>query len=166
MTDMMNNTTNTSADLDPLLLWRLDPELNNIALGTFWTLITIVTVSVNLFICVYTVVYMSKKKSGSLSPSYTSQSSLLLFNLAMSFVIEGIIALPFIVVATTSGEWLIYQSIQAKETTCLISGFVLNAAYSVGLHTLAAISIERFLFVSKPHIHKSRFTNKVCLLDC
>ena len=65
--------------------------------------------------------------------------------------------------AASSGEWLIYLPIEAKQITCTIIGVILNIIYSTGLETLAVMSIERFLFVSKPHIHKNKFTNKVCL---
>jgi hypothetical protein len=157
-----NNATNIT--VDPLAEWQLDPSLNNIALGMAWSIVAVVTVSVNMFICIYTIMLMTKKKSLKTSSNYTSQSSLLLFNLAMSFVIEGIFALPFIVVAISSGEWLAKESTYAKMVTCGISGFILTITYTVGLHTLAAISIERFLFVSKPHIHKRRFNNKVIFI--
>ena len=94
---------------------------------------------------------------------YTSQSSLLLINLSLAFVLESLVGLPFVAVATASGEWMIGLSDDVKQLTCVVSGFALHWGYSVSLHSLAVISVERFLFISKPHIHKTRFTNKVSL---
>ena len=153
-----NGTTSPQTD------WLLHPDLHQVALGIAWALLCVIGLAVNLFICVYTVVYMCKKRTSTrITTIYTSQSSLLLFNLSLAFVLESLVGLPFIAVATASGEWMIGLSDDVKQLTCVVSGFALHWGYSVSLHSLAVISVERFLFISKPHIHKTRFTNKVSL---
>ena len=155
---MLDNSTASSLQTG----WLLHPDLHQATLGTAWVLLCIIGLAVNAFICVYTVVYMCKKKTSTrITTTYTSQSSLLLFNFSLAFVLESLVGLPFVVVATTSGEWMIGLAEGVKQITCAVSGFALHWGYTVSLHTLAVISVERFLFVSKPHIHKTKFTNKV-----
>ena len=162
----MENSTlgaliNTSGDSDDFSDWRLSQDINPIALGLFWALLNIYILVVNAFICIYSVVYIYKKKTSYISQTYTTQSSLLLFNLSLTYLVQGLFALPFTVIATFSGEWLVYQPKSSKEATCTFSGFILNWTYTIALHTIAVISIERFLFVTNPHKHRTKFTTKV-----
>ena len=155
---MLDNSTTAPQQT----VWLLHPDLHQVTLGLAWSLLCIIGLLVNSFICVYTVIYMCQKKTSTrIAAIYTSQSSLLLFNLSLGFVLESLVGLPFVATATASGEWMIGLSDDVKRVTCAVSGFALHWGYSVSLHSLAVISVERFLFISKPHIHRTKFTNKV-----
>ena len=163
----MENSTNTTlvVEGDPFSEWMVDTSIDRTVTGLLWSLVAVVTFVVNTFVCIYTIIYWCMRRRRTTIPKYTTQqSSLLLFFLCFLFAVESLLIFPFIVVAASSGEWLVYQSVDSKVVTCTIIGITLNGVYSAGVWTLGALSLERFLFVSQPHIHKNKFTNKVGII--
>ena len=163
LTDVATN--NQSGDsavapvLPPFIFWQLAPQLNGTALGVCWLLLTIVTLVVNLFICVYTIVQACQRKNSLQREAFTTQSSLLLFNMALASVVEAF-SLPFVLVALFSGEWLVNQPLEAKIGTCILQGLMGVPPITILHYILAIMSVERYLFIRKPLVHK-RLTNKV-----
>jgi hypothetical protein len=116
----MENSTNTTlvVEGDPFLEWMVDTSIDRTVTGLLWSLITVINFVVNTFVCVYTIIYWCMRRRRTTIPKYTmQQSSLLLFFLCFLFAAESLLILPFIVVAASSGEWLVYQSVDSKVVT-------------------------------------------------
>ena len=85
-------------------------------------------------------------------------TSLILAHLAMTLY------LPFTIAALAAGEWIIGSTDDEKQGTCDFNGFIiLFSAYNM-LMTLSLISIDRFLFIVKPHLHKRFMSPRVALV--
>ena len=135
-------------------MWCLSEELIGPLIAFFTGIIFILSLITNLFICIYTLRHpKSLKKS----------STIFLFNLALINLLMTVLFMPFMVVASAAGEWIIGQTDSERDIICQITGY--NFAYTVGIsvHTLAAISFDRFLSIVKPHHHKKYMTWKVAL---
>ena len=63
----------------------------------------------------------------------------------------------------TEEEWIIGQSGTERGVLCQITAFIFAYAVGVSVHTLAAISFDRFLSIVKPHHHKRYMTWKFTL---
>ena len=67
------------------------------------------------------------------------------------------------VVASAAEEWIIGQSGTERGVLCQTTAFIFAYTVGVSVHTLAAISFDRFLSIVKPHHHKRYMTWKVAL---
>ena len=135
-------------------LWCLDEELIGSLMAVFTGIILILSLIINLFICVYTLSHpKSLKKS----------STMFLFNLALINLLMTVFFMPFMVVASAAEEWIIGQSDTERDVLCQITAFIFAYTVGVSVHTLAAISFDRFLSIVKPHLHKRYMTWKVAL---
>ena len=88
---------------------------------------------------------------------------MLLFNLALINLLMTVLYMPLMVVASAAGEWIIGQSDNERDILCQITAFVFAYTVGVSIHTLAAISFDRFLSIVKPHHHRKYMTWKVAL---
>jgi hypothetical protein len=150
---IMLNTTQNSTDDE--CIWCLDEDLIGPLMALFTTIIFILSLVINLFICVYTLSHpKSLKKS----------STMFLFNLALISLLMTVLFMPFMVVASAAEEWIIGQSdTDQRDILCQITAFIFAYTVGVSVHTLAAISFDRFLSIVKPHHHKKYMTWKVAL---
>ena len=146
----INTTQNATAEC----MWCLDEELIGPLMAVFTGVILILSLIINLFICVYTLSHpKSLKKS----------STMFLFNLALINLLMTVLFMPFMVVASAAEEWIIGQSDTERNVLCQITAFIFAYTVGVSVHTLAAISFDRFLSIVKPHHHKRYMTWKVAL---
>ena len=142
------NTTRNSCS------WCLDEDLIGPLMAVFTTIIFVLSLIINLFICIYTLSHpKSLKKS----------STMFLFNLALINLLMTILFMPFMIVASAAEEWIIGQSDTERDVLCQITAFIFAYTIGVSVHTLAAISFDRFLSIVKPHHHKKYMTWKVAL---
>ena len=84
-------------------------------------------------------------------------TSLLLANLIM--VIYNLIAS----ITIGSEEWIIGSTHEERSATCAFFAYMSWNSYMTMSMTLAAISFDRFLFIVKPHLHKSFMKPQVAL---
>ena len=85
-------------------------------------------------------------------------TSLVLGNLVM------ILYLPFSITALAAGEWIIGSTDEEKQGTCDFTAFIILYCGYVMLMTLSLVSIDRFLFIVKPHLHKRFMSPRVALV--
>ena len=85
-------------------------------------------------------------------------TSLVLGNLVM------ILYLPFSIAALAAGEWIIGSTDEEKQGSCDFSGYIILYCGYVMLMTLSLVSIDRFLFIVKPHLHKRFMSPRVALV--
>ena len=81
-------------------------------------------------------------------------STILLLNLALSNLIMSTVFMPFTVVTAGAGEWIFGANEAQKSIVCSSVAFVFSFAVSASVHTLSAISFDRFLFIVKPLRHR------------
>ena len=154
--DMQSLTVseNLSSTTVPPFDWCLNEELFGPLIAFFTTIIFVLSLIINLFICIYTLSHpKSLKKS----------STMFLFNLALINLLMTVLFMPFMIVASAAEEWIIGQSDTERDVLCQITAFIFAYTVGVSVHTLAAISFDRFLSIVKPHHHKKYMTWKVAL---
>ena len=86
-------------------------------------------------------------------------TSLILADLALT-----LLYLPFTITALAAGEWIIGSTDEEKQGSCGFTVFVMLFSVYVMLMTLSLISVDRFLFIVKPHLHKRFMSPQVALV--
>ena len=105
----------------------------------------ILAVSANSFILIFTL-YDSK--------SLRKSSTIFLMSLTLSNLDMSVVYMPFTAITAGAGEWIFGASDVEKVWVCRIVALLFSIAVSASVHTLAAISFERFLFIVKPVRHR------------
>ena len=72
--------------------------------------------------------------------------------------------LPFTITALAAGEWIIGSTDEEKQGTCGFNGFIILFSAYIMYMTLSLVSIDRFLFIVKPHLHKRFMSPRVALV--
>ena len=85
-------------------------------------------------------------------------TSLILAHLAITLY------LPFTITALAAGEWIIGSTDEEKQGSCGFSGFIIFFSTYIMFMTLSLISVDRFLFIVKPHLHKRFMSPRVALV--
>ena len=85
-------------------------------------------------------------------------TSLILAHLAITLY------LPFSIAALAAGEWIIGSTDEEKQGSCDFSGYIILYCAYIMFMTLSFISIDRFLFIVKPHLHKRFMSPRVALV--
>uniref|UniRef100_A0A1X7UJ67 G-protein coupled receptors family 1 profile domain-containing protein n=1 Tax=Amphimedon queenslandica TaxID=400682 RepID=A0A1X7UJ67_AMPQE len=80
--------------------------------------------------------------------------------------VAGVLSIEMILalIANAAGEWIIGSTDEEKEGTCDFTGFLIIYCVYVMLMILSLISIDRFLFIVKPHLHKRFMSPRVALV--
>ena len=134
--------------------WCLNEELIGPLIAFFTLVILILSLTSNLLICVYTVTHAKSLKKS---------STLFLFNLALVNLLMTVLYMPLMVIASAAEEWIIGQSDRERDILCQITAFIFAYTVGISIHTLAAISFDRFLSIVKPHYHKKYMTWRIAL---
>ena len=92
------------------------------------------------------------------------QSSTIFFTSLILAHLFMLLYLPFTITALAAGEWIIGSTDEEKQGTCDFNGFIMIYSAYVMLITLSLISIDRFLFIVKPHLHKRFMSPRVALV--
>ena len=91
-------------------------------------------------------------------------STILLLNLALSNLVMSTVFMPFTVVTAAAGQWIFGADEMQKSNVCSFVAFVFSFSVSASVHTLPAISFDRFLFIVKPLRHRQIMRPWVTLL--
>lgn len=158
-TDFNSNfSSTTDPDLLPNLTtckWCLHENLVGPAIAVFVGIEFILALLANSFIIIQT---LSKGRK-----MLSKSSTVLLFNLALSNLTIAVFYMPFVIISMFAEEWIIGTSDGIRERVCEFNGFVYAYASSIALHTLAAVSFDRFLSIVQPHLHQRFMTWKTAL---
>ena len=92
------------------------------------------------------------------------QSSTIFFTSLILAHLVITLYLPFTITALAAGEWIIGSTVEEKQGTCSFSGFIITFSSYIMFMTLSLISIDRFLFIVKPHLHKRFMSPQVALV--
>ena len=92
------------------------------------------------------------------------QSSTIFFTSLILVHLVIALYLPFSIAALAAGEWIIGSTDEEKQGSCGFSGYILLFSTYIMFMTLSLISIDRFLFIVKPHLHKRFMSPRVALV--
>ena len=127
------------------LNYTLGEDVNGPLLAAALAVEMIAALIVNTFVLVAT---FSQCKS--LKLPFT----ILFTSLIMIHYVVALIYIPSWLISAAYGEWIFGSTIQVKEATCNFAGFILNYTLQVKNFTLAAVSVDRWLFIVKPIFYK------------
>ena len=92
------------------------------------------------------------------------QSSTIFFTSLILAHLVMILYLPFSITALAAGEWIIGSTDEEKQGSCGFNGFISLFSTYIMFMTLSLISVDRFLFIVKPHLHKRFMSPRVALV--
>ena len=135
--------------------WLLAEDIHGPLIAAFVGMEFFLAVPTNIFIIVHTVLNGRK--------SLKKTSTFLLFILALINLLMSVLYMPFYIASSGAGFWLFGCTDHTRNILCQIHGFIFVYLMVASIHILAVISIDRFLSIVKPHIHKKYMTWKVSL---
>ena len=139
------------------LNYTLNEGIHGPVIATFVGVEFILSLAINLFIVLHTCIDENGRKSSKKS------STIFLFGLALSNLMMAVLYMPFVIIASGAEEWIFGSTDESRNVLCQIHGFIFAYATSTAIHTIAAISFDRFLFIVKPHLHRRFMTWKMSL---
>ena len=125
--------------------FTLSEYLNGPVLSACFALVMVIALVANLFVIIVTFCYQNSLKQ----PSTIFLTSLLLADLVVVVCV-----MSFSVIATGSGGWIFGQSVEEKHGVCQFAGYMFWYSILLVTATLTILSIDRFLSIVKPFIHK------------
>ena len=86
--------------------------------------------------------------------SWKQSSTIFFTSLILAHLVMALLYMPFAIIALAAGEWIFGSTDEEKKGTCYFYFFIYWYTALVIEMTVAAISVDRFLFIVKPHLHK------------
>ena len=96
--------------------------------------------------------------------SFKVPSTILFTSLIMVHYEMAVLYMSSWLISAATGEWVFGGSVEEKEVTCNIAGFILKHSIMVINATLAAISVDRWLFIVKPIFYQQYVKPKVAVI--
>ena len=96
--------------------------------------------------------------------SFKQPSTIFFTSLILSNLLDALVYLPMITVATGAEEWIFGSTFKQRKATCLFSGIINWFIIFVTVAVLAAISFNKCLFIVKPHFYKRYMKPWVALI--
>ena len=124
--------------------FTLGEEINGPLLAVAVSIELILTLSINLFVLIFTLCHPKTLKQ----PSIIFFTNFLLINLLI-----GILIMSSSVITAISGEWEFGETLEEKNATCQFCGFIFGCTLQLIVLTLTVISVDRFLYIVKPLIY-------------
>ncbi len=143
---------NDSLDYPDYADWSFNTKLNAPGIAFFVLLHLLLALPANLFVVIYSLSHCRDFKKG---------ATILLFCLAVSNLIMALLYMPFVVVATSADEWIFGNTDHIRQVLCHMHGFVYELSITVTNHVLVVMSIERFFYIVKVHLHSKIMSWKV-----
>ena len=125
--------------------FTVDSVANGPWIATVIAIEMIIALVINLFITIFTLCNPKILKNPSI---------IFLTNFVVTNIFLVIAYMPSIVITASAGEWILGDTPEQKNGTCQLMGFIYLYSYYIITFTLTLISIDRFLFIVKPHLHK------------
>ena len=125
--------------------FTLNPKVNGPMLATFVTLEMLVSLSINLFILFFTISHYKILKQ----PANIFLTNFIVLNIGIATIQMSSCA-----ITAATGEWLYKSSVDSKVAICYFVGFFYHGAFFHTVLTLTAISVDQFLLIVKPSVHK------------
>ena len=86
--------------------------------------------------------------------SWKQSSTIFFTSLILAHLVMALLCMPFLIIFFDTGEWIFGSTdAETQGTYLFLILFYLYTALVIVM-TVAAISVDRFLFIVKPHLHK------------
>ena len=135
--------------------FTLNRDISGPALAVAVAIEFILSLASNLFILLFTLCHPKTLKHPSI---------IFLTNFIFANLLVTVFVMPFTIVAASAGEWIFGETLQEKDRTCQFAGFAFAHGTQLTNLTLTVISIDRFLFIVKPFVHKRFMKTWVAVL--
>ena len=137
--------------------FTLNEELNGPLIAVLFSVEAIVALLANLFVLLVTLYNYQVLKQ----PAVIFLTNVVIGN----FMMIVLYMFPIIITAVT-GEWIFGEIVEQKKGTCQLFGFIFMTNVFLTLQTVSVISMDRFLYIVKPLIHKRFITTRVAVIVC
>ena len=125
--------------------FTISDDINGPLVATVVGLEILAALVTNWFVLIFTLCH----------PKILKQSSILLLtNFVLANLLMASVYMPTIVITAATGEWVFGRSVKEKVASCMFIGFIFAYTIFLTTFTLTAISVDRFLFIVKPFVHK------------
>lgn len=119
-------------------------DLNGTALAVAVGLECLISLVINVAVLLCTFAQPASLKK----PSTIFLSLLVGANLIMT-----VFCMPFTAISAAMGGWIFGNTDAQKQSVCTFVGFMFGLSVGFSTHTLALISVDRFLFIVKPLVY-------------
>ncbi len=109
----------------------------------------------NLFVLIFTMCHPKSLKT---------PANVFLTNFIISDLVLAMLYMPTVVVTIATGDWLFGVTPEQKSRSCQFIGFIFTITIFLTTLSFTAMSVDRFLFLVKPFIHKRYMNTKVAFL--
>ena len=109
----------------------------------------------NLFVLIFTMCHPKCLKT---------PANVFLTNFIISDLVLAILYMPTVVVTIATGGWLFGITPEQKSVSCQFIGFIFAVTIFLTTLSFTAMSVDRFLFLVQPFIHKRYMKTKVAFL--
>lgn len=83
------------------------------------------------------------------STTWKQPSTIFLTNMLLTNLVMTVSVMPFIIITSASGEWILGETIEQKIIACQFVGFMFWVSITLVTVSLVVISFDRFFFVVK-----------------
>lgn len=116
-----------------------------VAIATVSITTTIISVFINAFILLFTLCNHKILKNPGI---------IFLTNFIVANLFLAVVYIPSVAVSVIAGGWIYGSNDEERYGTCQFMGFMIYCYNFITVFTITVISIDRFLFIAKPLIHK------------
>ena len=134
--------------------FTIGDDINGPLLATVIVFQIVVSLIANLFVLIVTFCNIKVLKQS---------SNIFLTNLILGNLFMTIFYLPSNAVTAAAGEWVFGTTLKQKNGFCDFFGCIYLSNVFFLVFTLAVISVDRFLFIVKPLLHKRVMNTKVAI---
>ena len=137
-----------SNDSDGYIDFTIPPIDDKIVRAIVLALILLIGIITNVFIIFYTLCHPKSLRNTSI-----------IFLMGSSFVnvVTLMSLIPVQIVTTSAEEWVFGSTTKEKELACAIIAYFTSISFKTASYSLAIISVDRFIFLVKPLVHKRYF---------
>ena len=125
--------------------YTIDEDINGPVFAAAFAVELVLSFVPNLFIVVYTFYNYKVLKQPSM---------IFLTGLAMSNLLLTVLFMPFTIITAAAGEWIFGRTDEERDGMCEFVGFIFAYGVALVIHTIALISLDRFLLIVKPLFYR------------
>ncbi len=134
--------------------YTIGDDINGPLLATVIVIEIVASLIANLFVLIVTLYNIKVLKQS---------ANIFLTNLILGNLFMTIFYLPSIAVTAAAGEWVFGMTLEQKNGFCDFFGFIYSFDGFFLILSLTTLSVDRFLFIVKPLLHKRVMNTKVAI---
>lgn len=143
--DILENNNNFS----------LNADINGPVFSASVGLLMVTAFFSNLFVIIVTLCHPK---------TWKQTSTIFLTSLLLADLVAVVFVMPFTVGATARSRWIFGESLEEKNVICQLVGYMFWYSILLVAMTLAAVSVDRFVFIVRPLVHKKYFKPRIACI--